>query len=424
MVHMRSRYGRGMQRSVTSRDRYRRKVERMPGVRTVRRPTDGTVPAFDLAYVRQGPTTPTPTVIIPGGPGLGSVLPYRDIRRRAAGLGLDVLMVEHRGVGLSRTDTNGDDLPAAAMTVRAAVEDIVAALDAEGTEQAIVYGCSYGSYLAQALGAWFPNRVAAMILDSAMDGADQFREVRDNARDLLWEGNSPATATAARLLREVVESGQAEIAEASEVARITYEFAGIETLERLLHAFRARTATRTWTRLARLGANDTDRIVPYVMEFDLVGHIAFGELNYAGDPDGGPFDTNPRFQELGERFGRFHAEPLTLAGYRAGFTWPVVVLCGERDLRTPPVGARRIADSVAQGSLIEIADTGHSALDTHARVALAAIAAVVDGSYIALHEQSAELAALPKLGTSRHIGTLIKAGIRAESTLGRFAFWR
>ncbi|GAA1482226.1 alpha/beta fold hydrolase [Gordonia sinesedis] len=325
---------------------------------------------------------------------------------------------------MSRTDIDGCDLPPAAMTARAVVEDIVAALDAEGITKANIYGSSYGSYVAQAIGAWFPDRVSGMILDSAMDGADQFREVRENARDLLWEGNSSTTATAARLLREVVDTGQAEVGAASEVAQIAYEFAGIETLERLLRGFRARRATRTWKWLAGLGANDTNRISPYIMEFDLVGRIAFRELNYAGEPDGGPFDTASHFRGLGERFGGFEAEPLALSSFRADFTWPVVVLSGERDLRTPRVGAQRIADSVPRGLLVAIPDSGHSALDTHGRVALAAIAAVSDGSYIALRGRSAEMAALPKLGASRHIATLVNAGIHAESILARATFWR
>ena len=54
------------------------------GVRRVRRPATATAPAFDLAYVRSGPRADIPIVVIPGGPGLASVLPYRGLRRRAA----------------------------------------------------------------------------------------------------------------------------------------------------------------------------------------------------------------------------------------------------------------------------------------------------------------------------------------------------
>ena len=53
-------------------------------LRSLRRPASGAAPAFDLSYVRSGPRGATPVVIIPGGPGLASVLPYRGLRRRAA----------------------------------------------------------------------------------------------------------------------------------------------------------------------------------------------------------------------------------------------------------------------------------------------------------------------------------------------------
>jgi proline iminopeptidase len=46
--------------------------------------------------VRTGRKSAHPLVVIPGGPGTASVALYR-LRRRAAGEGLDVIMVEHRG---------------------------------------------------------------------------------------------------------------------------------------------------------------------------------------------------------------------------------------------------------------------------------------------------------------------------------------
>ncbi len=45
-------------------------------LRSLRRPGADGAPAFDLAYVRSGPRGATPVVVIPGGPGLASVLPY------------------------------------------------------------------------------------------------------------------------------------------------------------------------------------------------------------------------------------------------------------------------------------------------------------------------------------------------------------
>ena len=54
---------------------------------------------------------------------------YRVLRRRFAAAGVEVIMVEHRGVGLSRHDDDGVDLPPAALTVEAAVDDLAAVLD-------------------------------------------------------------------------------------------------------------------------------------------------------------------------------------------------------------------------------------------------------------------------------------------------------
>ena len=94
----------------------------LPGQGTVRRPLSR-ARALDLRYVRKGPVTDEPVLVIPGGPGLASVLPYAGLRARAARLGTDVLMVEHRGVGLSRRDTTGHDLLPEDLTVDAVLAD-------------------------------------------------------------------------------------------------------------------------------------------------------------------------------------------------------------------------------------------------------------------------------------------------------------
>lgn len=104
-------------------ERAERIVRSVRGLRRVRRPATASGPEFDLHYVRQPVTGARPAglpiVIIPGGPGLGSLLLFTGLRARAARAGLDVIMIEHRGIGLSRTDTNGADLPLEAMRVAA-----------------------------------------------------------------------------------------------------------------------------------------------------------------------------------------------------------------------------------------------------------------------------------------------------------------
>src|SRR6516225_1239895 len=103
-----------------NRRRVHDRLAAIPGVRPVRRPVmpvaadaDGAELSsadhgeFDLYYVRSGRKSKHPLVIIPGGPGAASVALYRGLRRRAAVEGLDVIMIEHRGVGLSRHDDHG-----------------------------------------------------------------------------------------------------------------------------------------------------------------------------------------------------------------------------------------------------------------------------------------------------------------------------
>lgn len=389
-----------------------RQALRSPGVRHVSRPATQSAPAFALGYVRQGPRVGTPALLIPGGPGLASVLPYQGLRSRAARDGLDVLMVEHRGVGLSRLDLSGADLPPQAITIEQAVDDLRAVLDAEGIDRVVVHGTSYGSYLAAVFAARHPQRVAGLVLDSTVLDAHHHEPVRAHARSLLWEGNSPRTATAAALLREVVGRGT-PMDEATSAARIAYEFGGVRLLERLLTQHRAGRATRTWRWLARLNEQDTVRS-PFVMEFDLVGRIAFGELNYGPEADHGPFDPAPGMLRAAAGFAPFAGEPLDLRAAMPSFAWPTVVLSGERDLRTPRPVAQEAARLIPGALLLPLADTGHSALDTHQLAALEAVFAVRDGE---LGQLPGRVGAVRRRGTSRHIATLVRASLLLDRAL-------
>ena len=129
------------------------KLAALPGVRPVRRPIGPEGGEFDLYYVRAGRKSAHPVVIIPGGPGAASVALYRGLRRRAAADGLDVIMVEHRGVGMSRHDDAGADLPAVALTIERAVDDIAAVLDDAQVEKATIYGTSIGKSGASKIGS-------------------------------------------------------------------------------------------------------------------------------------------------------------------------------------------------------------------------------------------------------------------------------
>src|SRR5271166_3420286 len=153
------------------RRRAHQKLAALPGVRPVRRPVaPGGDEEFDLYYVRTGRKSPHPLVVIPGGPGAASVALYRGLRRRAAAAGLDVIMIEHRGVGMSRHDDFGADLPPRAFTVDQVVDDVAAVL-----------------------GVRHPGRVSAMILDSPLLSRHDIVIVRDAIRRLLVDGDTPET---------------------------------------------------------------------------------------------------------------------------------------------------------------------------------------------------------------------------------------
>lgn len=135
-------------------------------------------------------------------------------------------MIEHRGIGLSRTDITGHDLPRAVVTISAVIGDIAAVLEHENIDAAVMYGSSYGTYLACGFGIEHPQSVAGMVLDSTVLSAHDHHEVRSHARSLLWDGQHPDTESSARLLRDLIAGGTHTQDDACDVARLTYEFGG------------------------------------------------------------------------------------------------------------------------------------------------------------------------------------------------------
>ena len=218
-------------------------ARRVPGVKQIRRPATEISPEFDLAYVRtragSGRYALPPAVVIPGGPGLGSILPYRFLRTIATRGGLDLIMVEHRGVGLSRTDPGGRDLPTSAMRITEVIDDIAAVLDHECVPQAYLVGSSYGSYLASSFGVAHPGRVAGMLLDSALQSADDLDIERSAVRELFWN----STGERAAAVRQLAETGIDQRV-LLDVVRAAFELGGDELLLPLLQG-RMRSALRS-----------------------------------------------------------------------------------------------------------------------------------------------------------------------------------
>lgn len=417
--------GRGAQWSVMTMSARRRrahdKLAALPGVRPVRRPVTRAARAeFDLYYVRVGRKTAHPVVVIPGGPGLASVAPYRAFRRHAAAAGCDVIMIEHRGVGLSRHDDAGADLPPQAITVKQVVDDIAAVLDDAGVQTAYIYGSSYGSYIAAGVGVRHPDRVAGMVLDSPVLSAGDIDEMRTAIRGLLWDGTEEpgaadeASPDLALKVRTLAEEGM-PLDGSAQVASMVYEYGGVRLLDRLLDLL-LRGRTLLWAGLSGL-LRVTQRKTPYRHEDDLVSRIAFRELNFAGEPDGLPLDPSVVMREIHDSDEKFEREPFDLVAAMPEFHWPTVVLSGGRDLTTPPAVARQVADLIPDAILVTLPTAGHSVLDTRERAALEVIGAVRIGAVGTLADRGAELDKLPVNPLVRAAITVISAAAALESRL-------
>ncbi|UNK71313.1 alpha/beta fold hydrolase [Microbacterium sp. H1-D42] len=382
------------------------------GVRRLRRPATASAPAFELTYVRTGPSSARPpAVVIPGGPGLGSVLPYRTLRAIAARRGIELIMVEHRGVGLSRTDLSGADLPPSAMRVIDVVDDIAAVLDHEGIPRAHIVGSSYGSYLAAGFGVRHPERVAGMLLDSALQSADELGLERTVIRGLLWE----APTESAALVREAAAAG-VEQRVLLDVSRAAYELGGDRLLVPLLRR-RLRVGRHLiWKAIEAYATRDAPGArIPGIYEFDLAGVIGFRELGYSAVADGLPLDPALTYAPLRDRFPPFAGEPFELSATVRAFTWPLVLLTGSRDLRTPPAIAARIA-AASQHAVTVCIENGHSALDTHAVALLNALEWLIDGRQELLPAIAEKLSALPRRGAAGRTVSLLDAWSRRAHT--------
>ena len=370
------------------------KLAALPGVRAVRRPIrPGGDQEFDLFYVRTGRKSAHPLVIIPGGPGAASIALYRGFRRRAAAEGLDVIMVEHRGVGMSRHDDSGADLPPEALTIDQVVDDVAAVLDDAQVDKAVIYGTSYGTYVAAGVGVVHPDRVHGMVLDSPVLSAHDIDAVRDATRRLLWDGDTPETADLAPKVRQLVDQDMLS-PEATQLAAAVYSFAGPAVLRRQLDLLLAG-RRGMWSVLGSGARFLFERKAPYRHEPDLVGRIGYRELNYGAAPDGKPLDPAIAFLESATDTTEFEAEPFDLIEEMPKFTWPTVVISGGRDLITPPPVAGRIASLIPGAVLVNLATAGHSAIDLRERAALDIIKATYDGTSSGLPARAKKLDSTP-----------------------------
>ncbi len=395
------------------RRRLQEKLAALPGVRPVRRPVSpGSSERFNLYYVRSGRKSAHPLVIIPGGPGVASVQMYKGLRRRAAAAGLDVIMIEHRGVGLSRHDDAGDDLPPRALTVNQVVDDVAAVLDDARVDSAVVYGTSYGTYIAAGVGVRHPGRVHAMVLDSPLLSRHDIVIVRRAIRRLLLRGDSPETAPLAPKIRKLVDAGVMTAA-ATQVVATIYGYGGAALLDRELDLLLDDRKLLWWA----ISHFATLSNLPYRYEEDLVSRIAFRELDYAAEPDGLPLDPAVAERETRTQKVTFEDEPYDLPAEMPNFTWPTVVISGGRDLITPPPVAQRVASLIPGATLVKLPNMAHSALDFREPAALAIAGAVCRGELDGLAAQAPALDAFPPRPGIRLLWKAIELAAVAEGAL-------
>jgi pimeloyl-ACP methyl ester carboxylesterase len=339
---------------------------------------------------------------------------YKGLRRRALAAGLDVIMIEHRGVGLSRHDDSGADLPPQAFTVDQVVDDVAAVLDDAHVDSVIVYGTSYGTYVAAGLGVRHPGLVRAMILDSPQLSRHDIAIERDAIRRLLLKGDSPETAALAPKVRRLVDAG-VMTALAGQVAATLYGYGGTSLLDRQLNLL-LDGRIMLWRGLCHL-SNVIGRMVPYRYEIDLVSRIAFRELGYAAEPDGLPLDPAVAIRETLAETVAFEDEPYDLVAEMPKFGWPTVVISGGRDLIAPPAVAERISSLLPNAVLLALPTMAHSALDFREPTALAIAGAVWRGEFDSLAAQAPTLDALPARPALRLLWKAVNVAAAAEAVL-------
>ena len=315
---------------------------------------------------------------------------------------------------MSRHDDSGADLPPQAFTVDQVVDDVAAVLDDAHVDSAVIYGTSYGTYIAAGLGVRHPGRVRAMILDSPLLSRDDIAMVRDAIRGLLLKGDSRETSALAPKVRRLVDSG-VMTATGGQVAARLYGYGGAALLDRQLDSL-LDGRLLLWQGMRRF-ATLLNRPMPYRYEIDLVSRIAFRELDYAAEPDGLPLDPAAAIREIITEPATFEAEPYDLVAEMPRFDWPAVVISGGRDLVTPPAVAVRVASLLPHSVLLTLPTTAHGAIDSREPAALAIATAVCRGEFDRLAARATALDALPARPAIRLLCKAIDVAVAAESVL-------
>ncbi|MGY5764057.1 alpha/beta fold hydrolase [Brachybacterium sp. DNPG3] len=370
---------------------------------------------------RRGTAPPeAPLLIIPDGPGGASVLPYFPMRRTLAARGLDVLMMEHRGVGLSRLDSTGQDLPIQAVRVAEVIDDLVAVLDHAKVERASVYGCGYGGYLAQALAALHPERVHSLVLDSALTSRDDEVIGQRALRTAYWDGDVPATSTIASVLRRLGEEGVVDVARGGPVVLAVHEHGGPDAVRDLVDLLAVGRGRLTWSSVRQVLAQDWLQSTPYVVEHDLAAGIAHTELGMGRHADGGPLDPLVLSGARARALPAAAQEPYDLHALAREIQAPTLVVAGARDLVRPVEISRDLAARIPGAALLELPGVGDAILDSREHIAQIAARWASAGMGPQLASHAAQLAALPATPTDQTLARGLRLALVAE----RHSPWR
>ncbi|HET6548231.1 MAG TPA: alpha/beta hydrolase [Solirubrobacter sp.] len=358
--------------------------------------TAGTLPLAYATLPATGARSGT-LIFLSGGPGQAAIPFLREFARRVKPLrrSYDIVAVDQRGTGESGA-VSCSGCRAFLNTPETArdLEDLRAAL---GADQLTLYGVSYGAKVAAEYARRYPERTAALVLDSPVpvDGLDGSGELR-----LL---------AARRVLREVCFPGPCSATVRDPGAALT---AAVERLPllgpRVDASGRVRTARVTEAHLYRLlAASDLDpalrAVLPAAIASAAAGDAApllhLGELRRQPDD---PHINLARFlattciearlpwapeTPVAER--QFVPRPAAFAPFRPrtvlatsattlcadwpptprpervaypGPDVPVLVISGRDDLRTPLEDARRTAAQYPDATLLAVPGVGHSVL--------------------------------------------------------------
>ncbi len=363
---------------------------------------------FPLRYVRAGYESDLPPImVLPGGPCIASVFPYELLRRQMAAKGLDVVMMEHRGVGMSRTDARGDDLPLSAMQVDLVLDDMLAVLDHARIDTVVLYGSGYGAHLAQRFALAHPDRVHALVLDSPYTSVADEAAHQAAVRDLYWNGSAPHTHSVAAVLRRLVAQGVVASKETGPVVAAVHEYGGPGAVRELVDLLAMGRGQLTWTSIYQVitGADSMD-MTPFALERDLVGRIGATELGMGSCADGRPMDATSLAGERAKTYEPFTGHTINLEQDRAAITAPTLVLAGERDVVVPAERSRLAAQQIPGARFVQLNDVGHSMLDSHTQIALYAAWWAAAGQIDAFAEQ--DFSSFRR----RTVNTVIASGIR------------